>query len=103
MNEIEEITWRELTGNKFRVALHPAMLAKGGYTKRLGARKIGDMTKTMFDVTYDREYVATWIAKGLCARLFSLGKKGIVELVEKAWDDTYPNATEKAVTFLNDN
>ena len=103
MPEVESITWRELTGNKFNVALHPAMLTEAGYQKQQAIRKTGDTAKSIFYVTYDREYVLTYIARNLCNRFFSLGKAKIIELVETAWESTYPNATDKAITFPTNN
>ncbi len=99
MPEIEEITWRELTGNKFNVGLQPAMLSDAGYFKQRAIRKIGDVQKSMFRVHYDREYVFEYLTRNLCKPLFSLGKDNIIDIVSKCWQKTYPNAKDSSVTL----
>ena len=97
MPEIEQISWRELTGNKFVISLNPAMLSDAGYIRQQKIRKIGDVVPTIFNVEYDRDYAVERIGGRLCKNLFVLGKQGILELVAEAWDKQYPNATESAI------
>lgn len=99
MQEPQNITWRELTGNKFITKLHPAMLSDKGYVKTQLIRKIGDTVKSRFLVTYDSEYVKEYLTRELCKPLFSIGKEQIVDLIGKVWDSDFPNATNKAVTL----
>ncbi len=89
MPEIETITWREMTGNKFIKALHPAMVSEAGYECNKSIRRIGDPVPTMFKVIYDRQYVINYIGKGICKTLFVLGKEGVLDLVDEAWDNYY--------------
>ncbi|PSB11100.1 hypothetical protein C7B62_06630 [Pleurocapsa sp. CCALA 161] len=94
MDEIETISWRELTGNKFLRTIDPAMLTEKGYVKRSALRRIGDRDKTMFDVVYDREYLIKAIGKTVCKHMFIIGKEKTLELVSEAWDTCYPNSSE---------
>ena len=92
MPEIETINWKELTGNKFNRTLHPAMLTEQGFVRQTNVRRIGDRDKTIFDVVYDRQYAIEYLGKSVCKNLRVLGIEEILDLVEEAWDYTYPNA-----------
>lgn len=97
MREIETITWRELTGNKFLRGIDPAMLTESGYVKQSATRKVGDREKTIFNVVYDREYLIRSIGKIICRPLFILGKKKTLELVAEAWDTCYPYSVNESL------
>jgi hypothetical protein len=97
MNEVETISWRELTGNKFVRGLDPAMLTNRGYVKRVTMRRIGERQRTFFDVVYDRDYLIQAIGRYICKQMFVIGKEKTLELVSEAWDTYYPNSTEKAL------
>lgn len=102
MPKIETITWRELTGNKFNRALHPAMLSDIGYTKSISVRRTGDAVKSYFNVAYDRVYVVEWLSRKICKSLFALGKQGTLDLISEAWDKCYGIESEKdAVAVTN--
>ena len=89
MPEIETITWRELTGNRYNQALHPAMLSEAGYVAQRAIRRIGDVEKTIFNVVYDREYLLKTVGKRICQTLFVLGKEETLKVVGEAWDFIY--------------
>lgn len=91
MAEIETISWRELTGNKFIRGLDPAMLSEEGCVKQASIRKTGDIERTIFNIVYDREYLIASIARSICKQFFVLGKRKTLELVSEAWDYQYPN------------
>ena len=101
MPDIQDITWKQLTGNKFIVGFHPSMLSDDGYRKQQRIRITGQDFKSMFNVIYDREYVIERIIRFVCKPLFCLGKQRIIQLIETAWDIAYPNSTDKAVTVIN--
>jgi len=61
MREIKTITWRDLTGNKFLKALHPAMLSKENYVCTQRIRRTGDPEPEIFKVLYDREYAVNYL------------------------------------------
>lgn len=106
MREIETITWRELTGNKFSRGIDPAMLTEDGYIKQCAITKIGDRKKTLFNIVYDREYFICTIGKIICRPLFILGKEKTLELVAEAWDTYYPYSANKSLQLTevaNDN
>ena len=106
MEEIETISWRELTGYKFVRGIDPAMLTERGYVKRAAIRKIGDRKRTFFDVVYDRDYLVQAIGRYICKQMFIIGKEKTLELVSEAWDEYYPNSMIKAVESaraINDN
>ena len=89
MPDVETISWQEMTGNKYIKALHPAMTSKAGYETIKSIRKIGDAVPTVFRVIYDRQYVLEYIGNGICKSLFVLGKQGVLNLVDEAWDNYY--------------
>ena len=89
MPEIENISWRELTGNKFSKNLEPAMISEHGHIKQQRIRRTGDAQQSIFYVTYDYEYLIGYLAKVICKNLFTLGKERILQLVEEAWDTYY--------------
>jgi hypothetical protein len=95
MNEIETITWRELTGNKFVRGIDPAMLTEDGYIKRSAIRRIGERKRTVFDIVYDREYLVRSIGKTICRPLFILGKEKTLNLVSEAWDAYYQTSLDE--------
>jgi hypothetical protein len=97
MSEIETISWRELTGNKFVRGIDPAMLTERGYVKRAAIRRTGERKRTFFDIVYDREYLVQAIGRYICKQMFILGKEKTLELVSEAWDDYYPESTARAV------
>ena len=74
---IETISWRDLTGNKYSKGLEPAMLSDAGYVGERRIRKIGDVQKTIFNVVYDKEYLINHLVKSICSPLFVLGKERI--------------------------
>lgn len=94
MPEIETISWKEMTGNKYTLTLHPAMLSEDGYVSQKSIRRIGDASPTLFNVIYDREYLVNFIGRKLCKHLQVLGKQKILELVDEAWDTMYPYSAE---------
>lgn len=94
MPETEVISWRDLTGNKFVVALHPAMLSEVGYTKNQQIRKTGEPVPTFFKVCYDRRYVLEVIIRKFCKPLFVLGKDELINLIESAWELAYPDVSK---------
>ena len=97
MREIETITWRELTGNKFSRGIDPAMLTENGYVKQSAIRKIGERKRTVFNIVYDREYLIRAIGKVICRPMFIVGKEKTLELVSEAWDAYYPYSTTKSL------
>jgi hypothetical protein len=91
--ESTRISWRMLTGNKFRRDLLPEMFSASGCIKEQNIRKTGDSRKSIFDVYYDREYGLEMLIRKVVKPLFVLGKEEVLKLVSEAWD-TY----EKEVT-----
>lgn len=98
MNEVENITWRELPGNKFSRGLSPAMLTEEGYVRQSAARKIGTRGRAFFNINYDREYLLGAIGNFICKPLFVIGKEGVLALVAEAWDSYYPT---QDIKFFN--
>jgi hypothetical protein len=94
--DVETISWRVLTGNKYTKNLDPAMLSDNGYVKFMRIRRTGDFDSQPFNVVYDREYFLEWLGVRLCKPLFVVGKERIVELMGEAWDNYYnSNATAR--------
>lgn len=86
MNEVNETTWRNLTGNKFVMALHPAMLSGSGYIKQQRIRKTGDTDASLLNVKYDSDYLLQVIVRKLIKPLSVLGKEKVNDLIDNAWD-----------------
>ena len=95
MREVETISWRELTGNKFSKAIDAAMLSDEGYVRPLHIKRIGDFGKSLFYVVFDRKYLVEWVSRKLCKPLFVLGKQGTLDLVAEAWDYCYGKTETK--------
>lgn len=91
MNEVENITWRELSGNKFSRMLSPAMLTEEGYIKQAAIRKTGSRNRAFFNIKYNRDYLIEAIGNYICKPLFVIGKEKVLELVGEAWDNYYPS------------
>ena len=89
MLDLKTISWQEMVGNRYTKALHPAMVSKAGYEKVKSVRRIGDAVPTAFRVIYDRQYVIDYVGRGICKTLFVLGKQGVLNLVDEAWDNYY--------------
>ena len=83
-----QITWQEVTGNRFNRNLHPAMLSEDGYHLHLALKRLGDTEKSLFDVVYGEDYVLGWITYRLCTPLNHLSKKEVLDLVSKAYDNS---------------
>ena len=96
--EIETISWQEMTGNKYTLSLHPAMLSEQGYIKDKEIRRIGDTSPTLFKVVYNHKYVSGFIITKLCKPLNILGKEKVLELISNAWDMYYGIESSDAVT-----
>lgn len=86
MSEVPTISWRMLTGNKFRRDLLPEMFSDRGCTKQQNIRQVGDVAKSVFDVFYDADYGLEFLTRKLCRPLAPLGREKVHELVDKAWD-----------------
>ncbi len=84
--EAKSITWRDLFGNKYSKALHPAMLTEEGYTKIQRIKRVGDIVPSLFNVTYDREYAIEFISRKFCRSLSGLDKEELLQLVAESWD-----------------
>jgi hypothetical protein len=95
--EIETISWRQLTGNKFVKGIEPAMLSENGFVKRTAIRRIGDQERTFFDVVYDREYLLEAISRYICKEMLPVGKKATLKLIAEAWDRYYPELPDSAI------
>lgn len=92
-NGLAIVHWKDLQGNKWSKSLHPAMLNKTGYQitqkiRTIGQSKYGSEYST---VLYDREYIKGWISSKVIKPLSDEGLEGIVEILKKAYDDTYPD------------
>ncbi len=86
MTDIKTISWRELTGNKFSKALHPAMLTDKGYASIQKIRRTGDPVPDIFNVIYDKDYVLEFITRRLVKPLSGLGKIGLINMFDDAYN-----------------
>lgn len=86
MKRLPEITWRELTGNKFNRRLHPAMLTISGYITTMKIKQIGESVSQVYKVTYDREYALEYISRRVCVPLHTLDGASFAEIMAQAWE-----------------
>lgn len=62
----KEVYWQDLLGNKYRVALHPAMLVGDGYRVYMSNKQVGDSKadKSKFGIVrFDRLYVLNFLIR----------------------------------------
>ena len=85
MVEMHQITWREITGNKYNRSLHPSMVSPNKFYKSSQIRRIGDANKSVFVIEYDKEYLLGWLHSKVCKPLGALGRDKILELVKEAY------------------
>ena len=97
MSEIETISWRQLTGNKYNKTLHPAMLSDQGYIRQQGIRRIGDVEKTIFNVFYDRDYVVEYLEKVVFIKLRVIDLKDLIEISLDALSNVHKDITYSEV------
>jgi len=86
MPETQLVTWRQLTGNKFRKDLTPEMFSSDGCIKLQRFKQIGAVERSTFNVTYDREYGIEMLLRKVCRPLAPLGRRKVLELVNEAFD-----------------
>ena len=85
MSEIETISWRDLTGNRYNKTLHPAMLSGNSYIKQTGVRRVGDKEKTVFNVVYDRDYVVEYLEKVVFLKLRVIDTDNLGDVLAEAF------------------
>jgi predicted GTPase len=86
MREPTRISWRMLTGNKFRCALLSEMFSDAGCIKMQSTRKTGDAVKSVFEVMYDRDYGLKVLLIKIVKPLAVMGREEVIELINEAWD-----------------
>ena len=94
MNEIKDISWRFLPGNKFAKALDSAMDSDAGYVMSQRIRKKGQERNRICNVHYDRGYLIETFIRKIIKPLAVLGEERILELISQAWQEyhEYPTA-----------
>lgn len=98
--EVKAISWKELTGNKFSKALHPAMFSETGYVAVQRIRRTGDPVPDIFKVSYDRQYAVEFIARKIIRPVSFLGKESMDKIIDDAWNLYEKNAL--LPHFVND-
>ena len=86
MPEIKTITWRDITGNKFRKDLRPEMFCEDGCTLQQKVRPINVGRASLYNVEFDREYGLQFLLRKVCRNLSALGRENVHELIDEAWD-----------------
>lgn len=81
-----EISWREVLGDPYAKALTPLMLAQNEYRVDKLSRAIDGRNKSAITITYDRNYVYSWIAKKVLKALRIKSKAEAIALIDRAWD-----------------
>ncbi len=102
MNELKEVSWTEIQGNRFSRGLHQLMLKEKGYpitqkSRVIGAGKFGSEYVV---INYDRNYVIAWLATKVIKPLCNCGTVGISNLLEEAWN--YSGISTKPLPFTID-
>ena len=86
MPKTKTISWRTLTGNKFRKGLLPEMFSEAGCTLQQRVRPEGVGFTGLYDVHYDRDYGLQFLLRKICRNLSVLGREKVHELIDDAWD-----------------
>lgn len=85
MSDIQTITWRQLTGNKFVTTINTAMLSEAGYVKQQSIRQIGGELPKVFYVVYDEDYLLQILLRKVIRPLSVLNKEKVQEIIDNAW------------------
>ena len=102
MNELKEVSWTEIQGNKFSKGLHPSMLQSHGYPVTMKNRVIDNRRNgsEYVIINYDRNYVVAWLATKVIKPLCNSGVIGISNLLEEAWN--YSEISTQPLPFTID-
>lgn len=87
METIREISWQDLTGNKYNRGLHGAMLSDHGLLVTQRIREVGAKHKEIYYVKFDREYAISWLRVKICRPLGGVGIESLKSLLDEAWDE----------------
>lgn len=90
-----DITWRELPGNKFNLALRPAMPTEQGHYTTQKVKQAYRKSEVC-RVHYDRDYVVAFLASKVIRPLGVHGKLELIDLISNAWDLYYPKVAEES-------
>ena len=101
--EVIDISWQHLPGNKFAKALDAAMASEAGYIILQRVRKKGEDRGNMCNVHYDRDYLLEVLTRKVVEPLSSLGKDGIIEFINLAWDSYESNPLVKSAIEARNN
>ncbi len=93
MIEMRQITWREVTGNRYSRGLYPSMVSPNKFYKQAQIRRIGDVNKSTFIIEYDKDYLLAWLNSKVCKPLGALGCERIVELLKEAYEFNYKESS----------
>ena len=85
-NNLEHVSWRDLTGNKYNKAINPAMLNEQGYIRIFKVRTIKNPETRYCFVKFDRDYVISFLAVKVIRPLLSTSFTNISDLVFAAWE-----------------
>ncbi len=90
MEEFPTVSWRELRGNKYHRALHPAMLTDNGYSVTVKAKTLeSNIYPTKFVVLkYDRDYVKSWLTTKVIKPLANYGLINTSKLLKESWRES---------------
>ena len=89
-SEFDQISWRDLQGNKYTKSLDAGMLTEIGSPHIIKANVKGEgRGKGQPQVViYDRDYVLNWLIVRLIKPLSNHGLEGVTKLIEKAWEES---------------
>ncbi len=84
--EIEILSWRELTGNKFSKGLNTAMLEPDGYQALTRIRQIGSAERKLYNVVFDYDYALNYLICKVFRTLPELNRQKVLDLINEAYD-----------------
>ncbi len=99
-DNFDQVSWRELQGNKYTKSLDLGMLTEVGSPHIVRATLKGsskDKGQPQI-VIYDQDYVINWLIVKLIKPLSNYGLEGVTNLVEKAWAES-DLSTESLATY----
>lgn len=85
---IQQISWQDVSGNRYSRTIHPAMFSERGYQKLATIRRTGDVCKLVYRIKYDREYALDWLNRKVCVALRPFDLDEIIDCVSEAYHFT---------------
>jgi hypothetical protein len=84
--QASHLNWNEVLGDPYTRSLSPLMLNEGGFTADKLCRTVDSSEKKAYRITYDKDYVYSYIAKKVLKAMQVTSKEEAIALIEQVWD-----------------